>query len=140
MKIPHIQTSIKENLPENMIEESNEQQPFVYESRGVLVVFQRMSENYVMKYPRCNMETRYIVQHLNKRGDCTEFIDIEVFQVQFKIFKADHTKTRKRKADQLSKNKQRVENEAEVKEDQNKRKKANTLRQRAEDEEKLKEQ
>ena len=79
------------------------------------------------------------VKHINKRDDFTKSIDIEEFKDQFNIFKADHKKAIKRKVNQLSKNKQRVENEDKVREQQRKWREASITRQRAADESKVKE-
>ena len=136
VQLPPIQ---KENPPENIVDENSEHQPFVYEFGSALVVFRRMSENYAMRCPHCHFETRYIVQHLTKKVDCTKSIYIDEFKDQLKIFKSDHTKAVKRKADQLCKNKQRVENAAKVKERQTKWKDISRTRQRAEGEDKVKE-
>ena len=134
-----MQNNIKENPPDKKTEESGEQQPFVYESDGVLVVFQRMSENYIMKCPYCNVETRYIVRHLIQKDDCTKSIDMHEFQDQFKTFKAEHTNAIKRKVNQNSKTKQRANKQDELKIKQNTWTKKTRAKERAKYEDKVNE-
>ena len=45
-------------------------EPFVYEKDGKLLVFPCKSDNYIMKCPNCQKETRYIVQHLARNSNC----------------------------------------------------------------------
>ena len=59
--------------------------PFIYESNGNCLELPCLSENYVMKCPKCNMESRYIVQHLTKNLNCK--LNIESFEKPFQLYK-----------------------------------------------------
>ena len=51
-------------------EENNSIKPFTYEKNGIILVFQRISNDYIMKCPRCNIETKYIIQHMYRSTKC----------------------------------------------------------------------
>ena len=64
----------------------NDEMSFMYESKFGIVEYKCMSENFIMKFPRCGMETRYIIQHLTKRASCQINIDLDTFKTQFQRF------------------------------------------------------
>ena len=63
-------------------------EPFTYERDGKLQVFLCKSDNYKMKCPNCQIETRYIVKHLARYKNCQKFIIIEDFKKQFTMYKS----------------------------------------------------
>ena len=75
---------------------------FMYESNGALIEFKCMSDNYIMKCPACNLETRYIIQHIMK-GKCQIIINIDAFKLQFQKYK---DKDKDKKTKELSEKKQ----------------------------------
>ena len=62
--------------------------PFVYEKDCKLLVFLCKSKNHSMKCPNCQIETRYIVNHLTKNSKCQKNIIIEDFKEQFTNYKS----------------------------------------------------
>ena len=59
---------VKESEPEtkNNVNSEAIHVPFVYEKDVKLIVFICQSDIYAIQCPSCQMETRYIVQHLQK--------------------------------------------------------------------------
>ena len=119
----------------------NECVPFIYDSKGILIEFKCVSDNYTMKCPGCSLETRYIIQHLMK-GKCQTNIDIDTFKSQLQKYK---DKDKEKKLKELRQNKQmrrkilREQNEEKVKEQRRTEEAERRQKLRAIDEEKVKE-
>lgn len=96
----------------------DEMKPFTYEMRGKKIEFKCMTENYSMKCPNCQIETRYIVQHMSKKASCQKQIDTGDFKRKFQEYKN--------------------QNKEKILRDQRERQKAARERQRAKDGEKVK--
>ena len=79
----------REDSLESQIHGAEDYQAFIYELDGQLMVFRGMSEDYIMKCPKCKIETRYIVQHITKSPSCQKYVDPDQFKVQFTIYKKD---------------------------------------------------
>ena len=136
------QTVNKETDSNVKLKSSNDEISFMYESKFGIIEFKCISENFIMKCPICDMETRYIIQHLTKRVGCQINIDLETFKSQFQRYK-DKDKEKKlkkqREKKQAERAKLRAADEDKVKQKMATEKAASRQKSRAADEEKVKE-
>ena len=86
--------------------------PFIYKSPENIFAFEKISDDYVMKCPFCQIETKYIVRHIGANPNCKTFIRQEDFKVQFKLYKEKKRKEDQVKRKQISKKKLREQDEA----------------------------
>ena len=82
-----------------------------------------MSEDFVMKCPKCHLKTKYTIKHLGASRLCNANIDLNVFKDQFKTYKKE-----KEKKDNVIR--QRIHIEKMMKLDEKKAKKVNATKQR----------
>ena len=67
---------------------STKNYPFVYDFDNISFVFQCTSvDNYIMKCPRCKVETKYIIRHLSQKTSCKDGINQDEFRKQFFKYK-----------------------------------------------------
>ena len=148
---------------ESKIQAPEDNQAFVYELNGELLVFQCMSDNYTMQCPKCKTETRYIIQHMTKNPTCQTYVNPNEFKLQFNMYKSEKVRkdnAQRKKASRAklkaenneavkrqhrnhqasSMVKLRAENNERVKQEQKKRKLTSMAKQRAENNEKVKEE
>ena len=81
-----------EEVPEKQASQTTDDLAFVFESSGQVSAFLKMSDDFVMRCPQCQLKTKYIVKHLGASKMCNKNIDIEAFKYQFKIYKRDKAK------------------------------------------------
>ena len=62
-------------------------EPFIYEGDGEQIVFQKISPDYTMKCPKCQLETRLIIGHVVNNPKRRKFYNAEVFKEQYKKYK-----------------------------------------------------
>ena len=76
-------------------------EPFIYEGDGEQIVFQKISPDYTMKCPKCQLETRLIIGHVVKDPKCRNFFNAQKFKEQYKKYKEQkiEQENRKRKAE-----------------------------------------
>ena len=96
--------------------------PFVYEKNGKKLTFKRTSYDYKLVCPSCHKETKYMIQHICK-GNCPSTVDMVDFKEQLKEFKKSYTREKKYQVNKESIKRQRAQDNSNVKEDHNKRKK-----------------
>ena len=94
--------------PEHKKVHQEEKDPFIYEAYGELLIFKRMSDNYTMKCPKCQVETKHIVQHIMKNATCQNFFDAEKFKKQFTLYKASKVLLDQRLRQQTENRKQQI--------------------------------
>ena len=136
-------TSVEDTANEDLekkLEDSISYHPFIYESDKKLLVFLRMSDDYIMKCPRCLIETKQIIQHISKSNNCKISDHINSFKEQFKLFKESYRKEERRQRMEAYRIKKRLENNEKVKEQQRKHQDASMAKKRVEDNENVKEQ
>ena len=114
--------------------------PFIYEKNGTILIFQRMSDDYIMKCPRCCMETKYIIQHMYRSTKCKIPDDNDGFKNEFQLYKHNKVKEQERIWQEASMARKRALDNEKVKEQQRKRQKASMEKKRAHDNGKVKEQ
>ena len=78
-------------------QELDSNRPFIYKLDGQQIVFQKMSPDYIMKCPKCQIETRLIIGHVVKNPKCRNFFNVEKFKDQYKKYKELKTKEDNRK-------------------------------------------
>ena len=126
-------------------EEAINNEAFIYELNNDQLVFQCKTPNYIMKCPRCNVETRYIIRHLSQSTPCKVGIHQEEFKKQFHNYKkrlqdADVVKENQRNRKAISRAKLRAENkELEMKKHREQERK-NLINKRIVDHDKVKQQ
>jgi hypothetical protein len=118
---------------------SESNQPFIYKSNQKPLVFLCMSEDYIMKCPMCHIDTKLILRHI-KNKNCKITEDLTSFKEQFRLYKEKYRKGKKRKCMEAIRLKQRAEDEDKVKEQQRKHQAESLKKKRAEDNVKVKEQ
>ena len=112
--------------------------PLLYESNGVILVFLRMSGDFIMKCPLCGMETKHIIKHLRLSKKCNLPGSMESFIEQFQSYKQMKNIAQQYRDKYVKK--KREEDIDKVKEQQRKWKAESRKRKREEDEERFKEQ
>ena len=70
-------------------EKTEQKEPFKYELSEGMLVFHRMSFDYKMRCPRCQVETKYIIRHVNQNTKCQAGINGDVFKIQFLKYKKE---------------------------------------------------
>ena len=58
--------NIEYKEPNKEIQSSEVHQPFLYEMKDTLVVFLCMTDDYIMKCPMCQRETKHIIRHISQ--------------------------------------------------------------------------
>ena len=58
---------------------------FVYDLSGYILAFLKMTDDYIMQCPKCQIETKYIIKHIGAKEKCKDKIDLQVFKHQFKM-------------------------------------------------------
>ena len=120
--------------------------PFIYDFSGQVLAFLRKTDDFVMRCPTCQIETKYIIRHLGQREICKGKIDLNVFKDQFKTYKKDKEKKDnairqrihrekmmtldEKKAKELHAKQQRIHIEKMMKLDEKKAKEVNATKQR----------
>ena len=140
----------EKNDTTHQLETKSDKISFKYESKFGILEYKCLSKNFIMKCPKCEMETKYIIQHLTKKSSCRMNIDLDTFKSQFQRFKSqfqrfkDKDKEKNLKKDkerkQIERAKLKEQNEEKVKEQRRNEKAARRQKLRAVDEQKVKEQ
>ena len=113
-------------------------QPFIYNYKETIIHFARTSNDYYMRCPNCLKESKQIVQHLTKNNSCQNYVNIDSFKQQFKIYKKEKMKEDQNMRKAASRAKQRAKNEDKVKQKQNEWKATSLANQRIQNEDKVK--
>ena len=125
---------------ESNVLDQEDYQAFIYELDGKLLVFQRLSENFIMKCPRCKAETRYMMKHITKNPTCQNIVSPNEFKLQFNIFKAEKLRQDNAERKRESRAKLRAENYEAVKRQHRNHQASSMAKLRAEDNEAVKRQ
>ena len=140
---PNIKQNVNEETDSTVkLKSYNDETSFMYESKFGIMEYKCMSENFIMKCPRCGMETRYIIQNLTKRASCQINIDLDTFKTQFQRFKdkdKENKLKKQRENKQAERAKSRAADEEKVKEKRRCEETARRQKLRAADEVKVKE-
>ena len=81
-----------EKVPDKQNSHTTKDLAFVYDFSGHVVAFLKMTEDFVMRCPKCQIKTKYINRHLSSKQQCKNLIDLQVFKQQFKMYKRDKEK------------------------------------------------
>ena len=81
-----------EKVPDKQNSHTTKDLAFVYDFSGHVVAFLKMTEDFVMRCPKCQIKTKYIIRHLSSKQQCKNLIDLQVFKQQFKMYKRDKEK------------------------------------------------
>ena len=128
-------SEIRDNTSRENVSEESDDISFLYESAGYILAFLKMSDDYIMKCPLCQVKTKYIVRHI---VHCTDKVDQAEFKIQFRNYKEKKIKEDQVNRKRKSRAKQRAEDVEKVKKDQVISKNKSMAKQRVEDEKKVK--
>ena len=109
---------------------------FMYAANEKMIVFQRMSDDYVMMCPICHTKTKYIIRHIQNNNNCKLPGEMDSFIEEFKVFKQKYTQELKRNRIK----KRRLEDNDKVSEQERKHNRASRKRRREENSDQLKAQ